>query len=249
MSLQLEIDEKRYTPNGEPILSQVQFQTAAGEFIALVGPSGAGKSTLLNIVAGLDTQFSGRLTVDNQPLHQGRDTALRIGFMFQEARLMPWLTVLDNVLLVLAHTPDRVARAEAMLQAVGLGDALHAFPSQLSGGMQRRVALARAFVVQPQLLLMDEPFISLDAPTVQQLHSLLLDLWSQQKPTVLFVTHTLLEALSLADRVLFFSRAPARIIHQQHVELTRPRSTAQVSAVAEQLLMAHPEMLAGEVSV
>lgn len=245
MQLTFHVDHKDYGNPEQPILSQVQLTAAAGEFVALVGPSGAGKSTLLNIVAGLDTQFSGQLWVDDHPLHHGQQCRLRLGFMFQEARLMPWLTVLDNLLLVLGNRPDREAQAVTMLTAVGLGECLHAFPGQLSGGMQRRVALARAFVVQPQLLLMDEPFISVDAPTVQQLHELLLNLWQQHRPTVLLVTHTVQEAFTLADRVLFFSRSPAQVIDSQTIELTRPRPATLVTQLLENLLVKHPHILAG----
>src|SRR6185437_2046626 len=132
--------------------------------------------------------------------------------VFQTPRLMPWLSARDNVRLALDHAPDSAPRAERMLREMQLGGFLDAFPGQLSGGQQRRVALARAFVGDPDLLLLDEPFQSLDAPTAQHLRDLLLALWARRRPTILFVTHDLREALSLGDRVLFLSASPGRIV-------------------------------------
>ena len=160
---------------------------------------------------------------------------------------MPWLTVLDNVLLVSASTPAQRERAVALLQAMELGEVLHAYPGRLSGGMQRRVALARAFVNEPPLLLMDEPFVSLDAPTADRLRAMLVELWQRCRSTVLFVTHDLREALALADRVCFLSAAPGRVVLELPVALPRPRAPNDpaVLALQAQLLAQHPDLLAG----
>lgn len=234
--LQVAIDAKRYA-DGKLVLHQLKFVLRGSEFVAIVGPSGAGKSTLLNLLAGLDRDCDGRITrgPGAQPL----------GMMFQEPRLMPWLNLRDNLQLVL----DRPAHQtiDAVLADVGLAEAANVFPAQLSGGMQRRAALARAFVVAPRLLMLDEPFVSVDAPTRAQLHALLQALWQKSRPTVLFVTHDVREAIALADRVLFLSAAPARVLLDLPVPLQRPRSVddVEVDAVLRGWLDAHPQLLSG----
>jgi NitT/TauT family transport system ATP-binding protein len=159
---------------------------------------------------------------------------------------MPWLSVRDNVRLALPADDDG-QRADALLNDMQLGPYLDAFPNRLSGGQQRRVALARAFVSDPALLLLDEPFQSLDAPTAQHLRDLLLALWARHRPTVLFVTHDLREALSLGDRVLFLSTGPARIVLDLPLDLPRPRSPdgPPVEALRKRLLESYPDLLRG----
>jgi NitT/TauT family transport system ATP-binding protein len=237
MSLAVQIRAKRFA-NGHLALQELAFSARPGEFVAIVGPSGAGKSTLLKIISGLDTQFEGSLQLPD---------AARLGFMFQEPRLMPWLTVQQNLQLV--DKTASGARLDAALASVGLENCASLFPSQLSGGMQRRVALLRAFLVAPQLLLMDEPFQSLDAPTAGQLRSHLMQLWQASKPTVLFVTHHLNEALALADRVLFLSSGPTHIALDLPVDLMRPRTAdaPEVQALGQQLLQRYPDLLKGSV--
>jgi ABC-type nitrate/sulfonate/bicarbonate transport system ATPase subunit len=236
--LNVRIDNKQFA-NGSCAIRNLQLQAGAGEFVAVIGPSGAGKSTLLKIISGLDTQFEGAVQLPAQS---------RLGFMFQEPRLMPWLTVAQNLALV--NPAMTGALLQSSLEQVGLGQCAQLFPGQLSGGMQRRVALLRAFSVSPQLLLMDEPFQSLDAPTAEQLRSLLMELWQQTRPTVLFVTHNLSEALSLADRVLFLSPGPASVVLELPVDLARPRAqhSAPVQALRSELLQQHPELLKGRLS-
>lgn len=242
--LNIEIDRKTYPDRGgrsHTALSGLRLRAARGEFVCVVGPSGCGKSTLLNVVGGLDQEVEGRVQFS------GMATPVATGFMFQEPRLMPWLTVLDNVLLVSDGTAAAAARARELLHAMELGDVVDAFPGRLSGGMQRRVALARAFVNEPGLLLMDEPFVSLDVPTADRLREMLLALWSRCRSTVLFVTHDLREALALADRICFMSSAPGRVVLELPVELARPRSVdcAEVVALHASLLASHPQLLAG----
>jgi NitT/TauT family transport system ATP-binding protein len=224
-------------------LKDVQLALQAGEFVCLIGPSGCGKSTLINIINGLDADFDGNVALNGSAPRGG------IATMFQNPRLMPWLTVIDNVRLVLEHKPPAEAtrKARELLTAMELGDVLEAYPNRLSGGMQRRVALARAFSIEPRLLLMDEPFVSLDAPVANRLRSMLIELWQHSSATVLFVTHDMHEALALADRVLFMSGSPGRMVLEVPVNLPRPRNSddPQVSELYKQLLLQHPDLLAG----
>lgn len=213
--LNLHIREKAF--HGNTVIADLNIAAVQGEIVALVGPSGAGKSTLLQMIAGLDTAFDGTIHINSDAKHS-------VGIMFQEARLMPWLTVLDNVMLVAdTDTPDTRRHAEALLTQVGIGHAIHAYPGQLSGGMAKRVALARAFMYNPALLLMDEPFSSLDAPAAEGLRQLLLSLHQQTTSTILYVTHDLKEAVCIADRILLLSESPMTVLHDVPVTLPRPR--------------------------
>lgn len=245
--LEIDIVRKTYPDRGgrsHVALQGLRLAAWPGEFLCLVGPSGCGKSTLLNLIIGLDRDMEGRVTLDGRVPDKG------IGVMFQEPRLMPWLTVLDNVLLVADDPQQARPRAIELLRAMELGDVLHTYPGRLSGGMQRRVALARAFVIEPPLLLMDEPFVSLDAPTADRLRSMLVDLWQRRRSTIVFVTHDLREALALADRVCFLSAAPGRVVLEMPVELPRPRAPNDVAVLELQarLLAQHPDLLAGLVT-
>jgi NitT/TauT family transport system ATP-binding protein len=240
--LSVDLQSKTY-PNGVCAAQDLRFSAQQGEFVAIVGPSGTGKSTLLNLIAGLDTAFAGTINYPPQTT---------LSFMFQEPRLLPWLSVADNIRLVLdapqhRHDNQRFARMDTLLQQLGLQDFRASFPNQLSGGMKRRAALVRAFVTQPQLLLMDEPFQSLDEPTAQDLRQLLLKLWAESCPTVLFVTHSLNEALLLADRVLFLSPRPAKVMLDYRVPLSRPRplTTHLLQPLQAELLQQHPKLLSG----
>lgn len=233
--LKVHIQDKTFA-NGHCALRDLHVEARPGELVAIVGPSGAGKSTLLKIICGLDTQFQGQVQLPEPA---------QLGFMFQEPRLMPWLTVEQNLMLV--NKTLTGARLTEALKRVGLGDCADLYPGQLSGGMQRRVALVRAFSVSPQLLLMDEPFQSLDAPNAEQLRAHLLELWQATRPTVLFVTHNLSEALSLADRVLFLTAGPSRVALEVSVDLPRPRSqhAPAVQAMRHELLTRYPDLLKG----
>jgi NitT/TauT family transport system ATP-binding protein len=247
IGVDLELDHKLYPGDEAPALLDFRLRVEAGQFVALVGPSGAGKSTLLNIVGGLDTDVGGSVRLGGHPLAQALESGLSIGYMFQEPRLMPWLTVLENLLLVLGDSEDASQRARRLLDRVGLSGFADAFPGQLSGGMSRRLSLARAFSIEPELLLMDEPFVSVDAPTAGRLRRQLSDLWTLKRPTVLFVTHDLREALALADRVVFMSDRPGRVVLDHPVALPHPRDPEDpsVTALRAELLTRHPDLLSG----
>jgi ABC-type nitrate/sulfonate/bicarbonate transport system ATPase subunit len=219
-ALAVDIREKRFAAVGEAAerlaIRGLRFEVKERELVCIVGPSGCGKTTLLNIVAGLDHDFAGevRFTPGGAPA---------IGYVFQTARLLPWRTVLDNVLLVMPTHPGRHERAMELLALTGLGDVANVFPERLSVGMARRVALARAIAIDPRLLLLDEPFVSLDEATAHRLRLLLLDLWQRRPTTVLFVTHDLREAILLADRIVLLSATPAQVIASVPVSLPRER--------------------------
>ena len=247
--LTVDIHRKIYE-NGCLAISNLRFSCRKGEFIAVVGPSGAGKSTLLNIVSGLDKHYSGSVKFAGQSINA---SAVRLGFLFQECRLMPWLTVYQNLRLVIKNAPAVVQTKplDGWLQSVGLQGCGDLFPGQLSGGMQRRVALLRAFIVAPDVLLMDEPFQSLDAPTAGHLRLLLHELWQQSAPTVLFVTHNLREAISVASRIVFLSARPSQVILEHPLEHSEERVGAidvesdWVTQTHQQILDRYPNLLAG----
>jgi NitT/TauT family transport system ATP-binding protein len=207
-------------------LADVSFRVAPGELVCIVGPSGCGKTTLLRCLAGLLPPTSGEVVLHGEPV---RAPPRRMAFVFQDysSSLLPWLRVEGNVTFPLRHTGvDAHRRAELAAQAlrvVGLADFAHHYPWQLSGGMQQRVALARALAYEPEILLMDEPFASLDAQTRGDLEDLLLDVWSAYRMTTVFVTHDIDESVYLADRVIVLGRRPATVALELEIELPRPR--------------------------
>ena len=216
--------------NGYTAIADTTLRVSAGEFVSVVGPTGCGKSTLLNLAAGLLLPTSGQVRVAGAPL-SGINT--RAGYMFQTEALMPWRTALDNVLLGLQYrgVPDALARQQALdwLNRVGLGAFTHHYPHQLSGGMRKRTALAQVLAVDPDIILMDEPFSALDVQTRQLMENELLALWAARKKAVLFITHDLDEAIALSDRVVVLSAGPAtRPIGDFKVDLPRPRDVAEV---------------------
>jgi NitT/TauT family transport system ATP-binding protein len=208
-------------------LRQIDAAVEQGEFIAVVGPSGCGKTTFLRMVAGLEPATSGTILIDGQPL---RGPGNNRGFVFQNDSLLPWRTVLANALIgpeVAGKVGDRERqRTLDLLKLVGLGGFEHYYPRQLSGGMRQRVNLARALAIDPDVLLMDEPFASLDAQTREIMQTELLRIWEQGRKTVLFVTHQIDEAVFLSDRVLVFARRPGRLQENIEIKLPRPRALA-----------------------
>lgn len=214
---------RRVFDGGVLAVDGVDLVVPAGEFLAILGPSGSGKSTLLRMIAGLDRPTAGSIRVGGE----GRP---QIAYVFQDAHLLPWRTVLGNVTLPLelagrASAHRRETAAEA-IERVGLNGFERAYPAQLSGGMRMRVSMARALVTQPRLLLLDEPFAALDEITRHQLDEQLRDLWRRTGMTVVFVTHSIMEATFLAERAVVVSRRPARVMLDHHIALPADRDSA-----------------------
>ena len=212
---------------GRPVLAEVSFDVAAGEFLCIVGPSGSGKTTLLRVLAGLVAPALGEVTVNGKAV-RGPARSRAIVFQDYSKALLPWRTVAGNVALGLeacgVAEPERSRRIERLLTKMGLGHCAGHYPAQLSGGMQQRVQIARALGQDPQLLLMDEPFGALDAITRQGLQDEVARIATEQKTTVVFITHDLEEAIYLGDQVIVLSSNPGRIAERITVEIPRPRS-------------------------
>jgi NitT/TauT family transport system ATP-binding protein len=214
---------QRKFSNGVVALDGIDLDVPSGEFVAIVGPSGCGKSTLLRLIARLDPLQAGTMTLTPAD-------SSKLAFVFQDPQLLPWRNVLRNVLLPLElmHTP-KAQRTQIAMRAVGqvgLADAADRYPNQLSGGMRMRCSLARAMVTDPRLLLMDEPFAALDEITRQRLDEQLRDLWSKHGMTVVFVTHSIAEAVFLSQRVIVLSRRPGRILLDRKIELPDERTAS-----------------------
>jgi NitT/TauT family transport system ATP-binding protein len=226
----IEVSKLSHVYNGAqgavPALEDISLSVGAGRFVVIVGPSGCGKTSLLMMLAGLRAQSEGSILCHGRPIPD--PDPQRVGVIFQEASLYPWLTALDNIEFPLslrgAPREERRRRAKAMLRLVGLEGFGERFPHELSGGMKQRVAIARGLVQDPPVLLMDEPFAALDEQTRMTMGHELLRIWSTTSKTVVFVTHSLTEAVYLADEVLVMSARPGRIIDRIAVTLARPRS-------------------------
>jgi NitT/TauT family transport system ATP-binding protein len=212
-------------------LEDLSFTIPAGRFVSVVGPSGCGKSSLLMTLVGLSDATSGQISVAGSPV-TGPDPD-RIGVVFQEANLYPWLSAGRNVefplMLKGVARPERARRAQAALDLVGLGEFADRYPHELSGGMKQRVSIARGIVQDPDVLMMDEPFAALDEQTRMVMGDELLKIWDRTKKTVMFVTHSLTEAIYLSDHVLVLSARPGRIIDRIDVDLPRPRTFEMTS--------------------
>ena len=227
--VQLRGVSKRYS-NGTVAVTGLDLDLRAGEFVSLLGPSGCGKSTVLRMIAGLGEVSAGRIEWP-KAVHDSHGQPVRdLGFVFQEATLMPWATALQNVMLPLRlnHVTGREAvdRASTALGAVGLGGFLGAYPRELSGGMKMRVSIARALVTEPKILLMDEPFAALDEITRQKLNDDLLTLWAKAGFTVVFVTHSVFESVYLSQRIVVMAARPGRIIADVRTGVPFPRDAA-----------------------
>jgi sulfonate transport system ATP-binding protein len=209
-------------PNGTAALDGLSLTVKAGEIVVVIGGSGCGKSTLLRLLSGLDQATRGRVAVDGDTITEPHPN---VGIVFQEPRLLPWLTVADNVAFGLAELPaaERRRRVAETLRRVGLAGYASRWPRELSGGQGQRVAIARALVPRPGVLLLDEPFSSLDAFTRAELQDHLLDLWADQRPTMVLVTHDIEEALVLASRIVVIRPNPGRVAEIFDIDLPRPR--------------------------
>ena len=238
-AIKIDVVTKQYPSSGQKVgrlvIDNLKLCIGSQEFVCLVGPSGCGKTTLLNIIAGLDSDFEGEVLVGSTA------NKSKIGMVFQEPRLLPWRTVRQNIELV----QERFENAELideLLDIMQLRAFQDVYPECLSLGMSRRVALIRAFAVNPDLLLMDEPFVSLDAPTARQVRDLLLVLWQKRPYTVLFVTHDLREAIALADRLVFLSAVPMVCVEDIKVSIPRIERNNErvVEGFRQQLIHEHP---------
>lgn len=235
------LNKTYHTEEGDEVvaLSDINLDVADKEFVCFIGPSGCGKTTLLRITAGLEKPDTGTLTVNNEPITgPGPDR----GMVFQEYSLFPWRTVLKNITfsLELKKIPksEREKIARDFLELVGLSKFADSYPHELSGGMKQRVAIARALVNDPDVLLMDEPFGAVDAQTRNRLQHELLNIWEKKKKTVLFITHSVDEAVFLADKVVVFTARPGRVKEVINIDLPRPRerTSFEANAVREHLL-------------
>jgi NitT/TauT family transport system ATP-binding protein len=222
-----------FVTDGEESFTAIRDATLVvrpGEFVSVVGPTGCGKSTLLNVAAGLLAPSAGEARVFGEPL---AGLNRKSGYLFQSEALLPWRTALDNVTVGLEFRgvarEEAVRRARSWLQRVGLGGHGHRYPHQLSGGMRKRVALAQTLILDPQIILMDEPFSALDIQTRQLMENELLELWSADRKSVVFITHDLDEAISLSDRVVVLSAGPgSHPIGEFEIDLPRPRDVAEI---------------------
>ena len=240
--LEVDIEEKRYRAVGQAAarvaLQKIRLSVPRGQFVCILGPSGCGKTTLLNIIAGLDTEFSGKVSL---PAGHGHPEPV-VGYVFQNPRLLPWRTVMQNIELVLSPEQAGGQNVGELMRIAGLEEFGNSYPQRLSLGQSRRVALVRAFAVEPDVLLMDEPFVSLDSPTAQRLRLLLLRVWVKRPTTVVFVTHDLAEAIQLADRIVLLSASPGSVLADTPVGLSRDErgDARSVGRFAERFLNENP---------
>jgi NitT/TauT family transport system ATP-binding protein len=242
-----DVTKRFLTPKGEPFtaVSDVDFTVEPGQFCAVVGPTGCGKSTLLSLVSGLDRPSEGSVWVGGREVDGVTDG---VGFMFQADALLPWKTVLHNVALglIFRRVPkkDAYERARDWIRRVGLAGFEDRYPHQLSGGMRKRVAMAAAWITEPSVLLMDEPFGALDVQTKAIMSNELTGLWEQSRPSVLFITHDLEEAIALADRVVVMTSNPGSVKRVFDIDIPRPRGSVQEIRFQERFLELHHDIWA-----
>ena len=227
-----QLDMRYRTPSGEVnAVENVSFDVAQGEFVALLGPSGCGKSTILNIVAGLLNRTGGRVNLDDEDVRYG-SVNRKVGYVFQRDTVFPWRTVEANIGYGLeiagVAKPERHDRVKRAIEVAGLAGFDKSFPRALSGGMRQRVALMRTLIMEPEILLMDEPFGALDTHTKLEMHKILLEIWERERQTVLFVTHDLGEALTLSSRIILLSARPGRLKEDFEVPFPRPRDAVSL---------------------
>jgi len=232
----LEINVKNKAYDKHLIINNFDLDIKESEFISIIGPSGCGKSTLLKIIASLDKDYTGNVLYKNQK------SIKNLAFIFQDSRLLPWLSVKENILLVSQNKDEKII--EHLLIQVGLQDYINAYIKELSGGMKKKVALIRAFINKPDVLLLDEAFVSLDYPSAKQLRVLFYDFFKEYSPIVIFVTHDLNEALCMSNRILFLSSKPSNIIYEYE---NIPSFDEKIFALKkEKILDNYPNILSGE---
>lgn len=238
----IKIDIKSKLFSNNIIIENLQLDVKESQFLSILGPSGCGKTTLLNLISNLDEEFVGTVNIKENNRNN-------IGFMFQDDRLIPWLTIYENIHLVsLSKSEDEIFE---LLRDVGLEEYIDSYPKELSGGMRRRASIVRAFINRPKILLMDEPFISLDYPTAQALRMDFLKFYKKYKPTVIFVTHDLKEAVSLSNRIVFLDKRPMKIIfdYENKNDFSCNLESSKIDDVKNEILEEHPEILSGKIAV
>lgn len=223
----IHVDNLRAGYGDAPAVDRVSFSVRQGSFVALIGPSGCGKSTILQTLSGLHAPAGGSVSIGGTDLY-GVDEPARIGYVFQDHRLLPWRTVGQNITIALQATgvpkSEWDQRVETYLDMLDILPFRQTFPMRMSGGQRQRASIARALAIDPSVVLMDEPFSTLDELTARSMRSKLLDVWKASGRTFLFVTHSIREAVFLADRIIVLSRGPARVLQDRAVEVARPRS-------------------------
>ena len=231
--LDIYIQNKTYNKN--LVLEDIELEIKDSEFISVLGPSGCGKSTFLNILANLDDDFKGHIEMPFE----------NISFMFQDDRLLPWLSIKENLLLV--SKKKDLNEIKRVLKLIGLENILDEFPKSLSGGMKRRIVLARAFINKPQLILLDEPFTSLDFPTSQELKYEFIKLCKEFKPLVILVTHDLSEAILFSNRIFFLSKKPSTVILEFNNTNNQSFEMKQIDKIKNEILEKYPNILKGKI--
>ncbi|MAD41439.1 MAG: hypothetical protein CL623_03505 [Arcobacter sp.] len=236
--LEIHINSKKYQENR--VIENLKLEVKSSEFISIIGPSGCGKTTLLNIISNIDTEFLGNVLFDKKCIKD-----VNIGVMFQDSRLIPWLTIFENIMLV-SNSKDEESILEALIE-VGLEEYINSYAKELSGGMQRRAALVRAFINKPDVILLDEPFISLDYPTAQALRSDFLKFYKKYKPTVVFITHDLKEAVSLSQRIVFLDSNPMKVVldYKNKNDFSKNLESYEIEKEKDEILQKHPNILSG----
>lgn len=247
MTLKVKIKEKSYLNKHDNsrinVLKNVNFNLKSNEFVCIVGPSGCGKTTLMNMIGGIVSLDQNQVEIINQQQKEEN-----FGYVFQTSRLLPWLTVMENIELVCEHKKIDKKKIFNLLESFGLKDFINFYPKSISGGMRRKVALARALVNDPSILLMDEPFVSLDQPTSENLYKVLINYKKKNPITVIFITHVLKEALLLGDRILFFSKKPGTIVFDYKVNSKKKPLTLDNIYIDKEykvLKTKHPQLLQG----
>ncbi len=248
MSFTIKIKEKtfhnKHNNSKILVLKDINIKIKTNEFLCIVGPSGCGKTTLMNMIGGLVKSDGQMLKFNNNPNNEDEN----FGYVFQTSRLLPWLTVKENVALVCNKKEIDEYQIENILESFGLKDFINYYPKSISGGMRRRVSLARAFINNPKVLLMDEPFVSLDQPTAENLYEVLINYWKQTKTTIILITHVLKEAILLGDRILFFSKNPGTVVFDYPVKSNRTKLSIESKFVNKEyveLTKKYPNLLNG----
>ncbi|KAB7888046.1 ABC transporter ATP-binding protein [Poseidonibacter ostreae] len=238
--LDINISSKKYHDN--KIIENLKLEVKKSEFISIIGPSGCGKTTLLNIISNIDKDYLGSVFFNKENIED-----INIGIMFQDSRLIPWLTIFENIMLI-SKTKDEELILQSLIE-VGLKEYINSYPKELSGGMQRRAALVRAFINKPDILLLDEPFISLDYPTAQALRSDFMKFYKKYKPTVVFITHDLKEAVSLSQRILFLDSKPMKIVldYKNIDDYSSNLESLEIEKIKDKILKNHPNILSGSI--